>query len=73
MRRKIDALLANWKESRTRKPLLLSGARQVGKTWALREFGKHYKNTVYINLEVNSNVADYFNDVSPALDPLRHR
>lgn len=48
-------------------PLLLYGARQVGKTYLLREFGKEYfKNTVLINLEVNLAAASYFDDnISP--------
>ena len=33
--------LKNWKDSKTRKPLILEGARQVGKTWLLKEFGKN--------------------------------
>lgn len=44
-------------------PLLLNGARQVGKTYILREFGtKEFKNVVYINLETNLTVASYFSD-----------
>ena len=47
----IDELHA-WKESSFRKPLVLRGARQVGKTWALREFGhRAYKNCAYVTLE----------------------
>ena len=57
-----------WKKSQTRKPLILNGARQVGKTFILREFGReNYKNTVYINLESNGTVASIFNDdISPS-------
>ncbi|KPA09594.1 ATPase [Candidatus Magnetomorum sp. HK-1] len=68
MERKISEKLIKWKEKgRKRMPLILSGARQVGKTYILREFGrKHYKNTVYVNLETNLSVASYFeNDISP--------
>lgn len=44
--------LIKWKESHRRKPLIIEGARQVGKTWLIREFGKaHYKNLAYINFE----------------------
>lgn len=61
MRRKIMDRLAAWKESESRKPLILWGARQVGKTWALREFGKEYfENTVYISLYNNSRIASVF-------------
>jgi len=61
MKRKIEASLRMWKEKKNRKPLILNGARQVGKTYILREFGeKYYKNTVYINLEIDETVANYF-------------
>jgi len=68
MKRKIEARLVEWKNQSTlRLPLILDGARQVGKTYILREFGEHYfKNTVYVNLETNLAVASYFNDnISP--------
>ena len=41
--------LLNWKSSEDRKPLILKGARQVGKTWLMKEFGRlEYNDTVYI-------------------------
>lgn len=44
--------LKKWKESRYRKPLIIEGARQVGKTWLMKEFGKNfYKNFVYFNFD----------------------
>ncbi|MDL2231010.1 AAA family ATPase, partial [Bacteroidales bacterium OttesenSCG-928-L19] len=44
--------LRNWKISSHRKPLIVMGARQVGKTWLIQEFGNlEYKQTVYINFE----------------------
>ena len=49
-----DALqkLIQWKNSRGRKPLIIKGARQTGKTWLMKEFGRlYYKNTIYINFE----------------------
>ena len=49
-----DALqkLIQWKNSRGRKPLILKGARQTGKTWLMKEFGRlYYKDTIYINFE----------------------
>ncbi len=50
-RTKIDELIS-WKNSPLRKPLIMRGARQVGKTWLLREFGKQcYKQCVYVNFE----------------------
>lgn len=52
MRRKLYRKLLEWKESKDRKPLLLLGARQVGKTWLMKEFGKNeYDNYVYINCD----------------------
>lgn len=64
MRRKIEQKLIEWKnKGSARMPLLLNGARQVGKTYILREFGtKEFKNVVYINLETNLTVASYFSD-----------
>ena len=64
MQRKIEEKLLIWKNRKSdRTPLLLYGARQVGKTYILNEFGeKYYKNTVYINLETNPVVARYFSD-----------
>ncbi len=47
--------LLNWKDRQNRKPLLLYGARQVGKTYLVKEFGKRYfKNVIYVNFETNS-------------------
>lgn len=67
MKRSIEDELVKWKNSDNRKPLILNGARQVGKTYSLCEFGeKYYKNTIYVNLETNLSVAKYFdNDISP--------
>ena len=53
--------LFKWKESKYRKPLIIEGARQVGKTWLMKEFGKQaYKDTVYINFDSNSRMAELF-------------
>lgn len=53
--------LYKWKESRRRKPLIIEGARQVGKTWLMKEFGsKAYADTVYINFDSNSRMAELF-------------
>ncbi|MEG2958732.1 MAG: ATP-binding protein [Oscillospiraceae bacterium] len=68
LKRKIEAQLLAWKnKGGDRKPLLLNGARQVGKTYILRQFGlEHFKNVVYVNLEVNSTVASFFaDDITP--------
>ena len=53
--------LYKWKENKNRKSLIIEGARQVGKTWLMKEFGKiAYKDTVYINFDSNSKMADLF-------------
>lgn len=64
MKRKVETQLLAWmRKEGGRMPLLLNGARQVGKTYALREFGERYfKNVVYINLEINLAAASYFSE-----------
>lgn len=53
--------LYQWKESRHRKPLIIEGARQVGKTWLMKEFGaKAYGDVVYINFDSNPGLAELF-------------
>jgi uncharacterized protein len=53
--------LLRWKQSKNRKPLLLKGVRQVGKTWALKEFGrKHYLNTAYFNFDEQLEYKQFF-------------
>lgn len=53
--------LYKWKSSKRRKPLIIEGARQVGKTWLMKEFGKQaYADTVYINFDSNSRMAELF-------------
>ena len=53
--------LHQWKNSAYRKPLIIQGARQVGKTWIMREFGQQaYENTVYINFDSNSRMSGLF-------------
>ena len=69
MKRKIETDLMEWKNNKNRKPLIINGARQVGKTYIIREFGERfYKNVVYINLETNLAVASFFQD---NIDPER--
>lgn len=67
MRRKMESLLLEWKNKEKRQPFLLYGARQVGKTYLLIAFGeKYFRNIVYVNLETNLPVADYFSgDITP--------
>ena len=59
--------LLKWKESKGRKPLIIEGARQVGKTWLMKEFGRRcFSDTVYINFDSNSRMAELFaSDLSP--------
>ena len=53
--------LLQWKVSETRKPLVLNGARQVGKTWLLTEFGRReYKKTVFFSLDRNVQAKEVF-------------
>ena len=52
MQRELLQSLIEWKKNDDRKPLIIRGARQVGKTWLMKEFGnKHYKNIAYVNFE----------------------
>ena len=61
MERKIEKFLEKWKQDIIRKPLVLYGPKQVGKTFAALNFGqKEYKNTVYFNTENDLNLLDLF-------------
>ncbi|MBD5407732.1 MAG: ATP-binding protein [Treponema sp.] len=63
MERIVYKQLLEWKNSRTRKPLILQGARQVGKTWILKDFAKReYKNLAYISCENNERMRELFAD-----------
>ena len=62
MERKIDNLFLKWKNDIIRKPLILYGGRQIGKTYSALQFGKNeYKNLVYINTEDNKEIIELFN------------
>ena len=67
MKRKLEQELSAWKERHSGRALLVNGARQVGKTYILQEFGKsHFQNMVYVNLETNLTAASYFDgNLSP--------
>lgn len=53
--------LMKWKDGNKRKPLIIRGARQVGKTWIMKEFGKnHFEKFAYINLENNERMESLF-------------
>ena len=61
MQRFILEDLVKWKNSKYRKPLILKGVRQVGKTWILKEFGKlYYENTAYFNFDENIEYSEFF-------------
>lgn len=63
MERSIYSSLKKWKESPTRKPLILQGARQVGKTYILKEFGaREYSEVIYINCDDNNDMQNMFVD-----------
>ncbi len=67
MYRKIMDFLESWKNNKHRKPLILQGARQVGKTYSILEFGrKHYENVAYFNFETSPKLNETFEEnISP--------
>ena len=66
MKRSIDAVLRAWKDSSRRKPLLIRGARQVGKSWSVHRFGKQeFADMAVINLESEPHVAELFRSMNP--------
>ena len=63
LKRKTDIFLETWKSDKDRKPLIIKGARQVGKTETVREFAKkHYKSVIEINFALQKQYKDIFND-----------
>ena len=61
MKRLVTTKLENWKHSAKRKPLIIKGARQIGKTYILQEFGqKSFKNFHYLNFEEKTELKKYF-------------
>jgi predicted AAA+ superfamily ATPase len=66
-KRSLDEQLLRWKADTDRKPLILRGARQVGKTTAIKKFAKSYKHTILLNLEKSAEVA-YFQDFNDVKD-----
>ncbi|HEC44253.1 MAG TPA: DUF4143 domain-containing protein [Bacteroides sp.] len=66
MRRDIYKILIDWKDSNNRRPLLIRGARQTGKTYIVSEFGNHeFENFIYLNFERNSEYKDIFKTIIP--------
>mgnify|MGYP004568360039 FL=1 len=63
MRREIKNELIKWKDSANRKPLIVHGARQVGKTYIIKQFGKeYYDNLIYVNFETNQEISSQISD-----------
>lgn len=63
MKRKISTTLVEWKNRSDRMPLVVGGARQVGKTYILQAFGReHFKNMVYLNLEIENALVRFLDD-----------
>ena len=61
MQRALMDQLVAWKNSARRKPLILNGARQVGKTWLLKEFGRlHFESVAYVSLDNDALARSYF-------------
>jgi len=66
MQRTLDAVLKQWKDSPIRQPLLVRGARQVGKTYSITAFGKiEFKDVVSVNFEERPELGDCFSDFDP--------
>lgn len=67
MKRKISETLKVWKNKSDRKPLIVDGARQVGKTYILSEFGReNFENCIYLNMEIENSLAKYLDEeISP--------
>ena len=67
MKRTAYNALLRWKNSPSRKPLILQGARQVGKTWLMKHFGaEQYRNVVYANFDSSKTLTNYFEaDLNP--------
>lgn len=63
MYREAIVQLEEWKKSANRKPLILRGARQVGKTWLMKEFGRtHYKACAYVSMDENERMMEVFRE-----------
>ncbi|NQZ59963.1 MAG: AAA family ATPase [Lentisphaeraceae bacterium] len=66
MQRLLKNSLVEWRYKRNRKPLILRGARQVGKSWLLKDFGENFKNFHYLNFERNDDFHKAFIDLNPS-------
>jgi len=67
MKRKVSGSLIEWKNSPKRKPLIINGARQVGKTYIVEQFGnEHYENVLYLNMEIEETLGKFLDtELSP--------
>ena len=70
MKRDVEARLLAWKQDPGRKVLLVRGARQVGKTYSIRELGKTFRHFVEVNFEEDPDIRVFFRD---SLNPVRIR
>ena len=72
LKRNLEKNLETWKKSSGRKPLILRGARQVGKTTLIKEFAKSYKHSIFLNLEKPADAAWFlnFSDVNLIIESL---
>ena len=68
MKREISEKLVKWREKNGRKVLLVRGARQVGKTYSIREFGRNFATFLEVNFEEHPEVKSFF---SKSLDPFK--
>jgi len=68
MKRKLSEVLVQWKSDPGRMPLIINGARQVGKTYIIRQFGReHYEQLLYLNLEIEAQFCQFLEtEISPA-------
>lgn len=68
MKRTIEVILKKWKEEENRLPIILRGARQVGKSYIVEEFGNtHFASNVVCNFEFRPELADCFTTLDPEL------
>ena len=73
MERKIESFFQKWKTDVIRKPMMLYGAKQIGKTFSVLDFGKReYKNVVYFNTDNNKEIEELFRKEKWHLDFIKY-
>ena len=73
MERRIIKELAVWKDDKNRKPMILKGARQTGKTWIMKEFGRSYfENYIYVNFDEEIEIRSVFASSCFLCSPIRN-